>query len=46
VGVTSRCNAPHGLGVLPNGDLVVADTGNHAIRVVKMARLPNKAHRK
>jgi len=32
----ARFNRPAGLGVLPNGDLVVADFGNHAIRVVTM----------
>ena len=36
VGEAARFNNPQGLGVLPNGDLVVADQGNHAIRLVTM----------
>jgi len=36
VGRAARFREPIGLGLLPNGDLVVADSGNHAIRVVTM----------
>jgi hypothetical protein len=36
VGVAARFNQLNGLRQLPNGDLVVADMGNHAIRLVTM----------
>ena len=36
VGAAARFIYPCGLGELPNGDLVVADEGNHAIRLVTM----------
>jgi hypothetical protein len=36
VGAPARFNGPTGLGLLSKGDLVVADIGNHPIRVVTM----------
>lgn len=34
VGAAARFNGPQGLGVLPSGDVVVADTRNHVLRRV------------
>ena len=34
IGSAARFNGPKGIAVLPNGDLVVADTGNNALRRV------------
>jgi hypothetical protein len=34
--LTARFYLPYGIAALPNGNLVVADTGNHAIRLMTM----------
>jgi hypothetical protein len=34
--LTARFNTPHGIATLPNGNLVVADYNNHAIRLITM----------
>jgi sugar lactone lactonase YvrE len=36
IGTVATFNYPRGVAVLPNGNLVVADTGNHRIRLVTM----------
>jgi len=36
-GANARFNQPQGVAVLPNGNIVVADNGNHRIRIVTLA---------
>ncbi len=36
-GVSARFNGPRGIAVLPSGELIVADTGNHTLRRITQA---------